>query len=169
MLKHGVYQVLEVFRHSRVGVMVREGAVGLAEKLDNLATELSGKRGGHRPGRAVAGVEHHLERPCQSGHLDIPGDILQVAGYYILCLDHSGRGLRVGLADDMLPYYMLHPLDIFAVDGLFADAHLETVVLRRVVASGYHDAAAHGQGVHRIVLERGRALAEVYAVYAASG
>ena len=59
----GVDQVAQVFRLARVGMVVGEAAIDLAEKLDHLTTKRAENRWSRSAGDAVAGIDHDLHGP----------------------------------------------------------------------------------------------------------
>ena len=68
-------QVLQVLGLARVGMVVGEVAVDLAEQLDHLAAEGAEDAGRRGAGDAVAGVDHDLHR---AGQLDVRHDAVAV-------------------------------------------------------------------------------------------
>ncbi len=72
-----VLKVLHRLGKGRVGVVVRESAVHVAVKLDDLAAELPEDRDGHDTAGAVPGVHDDLELP---GELHVPENIVPVFG-----------------------------------------------------------------------------------------
>ena len=59
----------------RIGVMIGESAVDIAEQLDDLAAQATIELRGHRTGNTIAAVDRDLHRP---GELDVSRDRIQI-------------------------------------------------------------------------------------------
>src|SRR5437667_11310621 len=134
--------------------MVREAAVQVAEELAHPRPEPAVDARRNRARRAVAGVDHDLDLAREASHP--PGDVLLVDGHDGAALDRSPAGLELAGLD--APAQVL---DLPAVQRLLAEAELEAVVVRRVVAAGHLDAAVQVPVEEREVHERRGADADV--------
>ena len=132
-------QVLQILRVRGVRVVVREGAVDVAEQFDDVAAERAVQPRRDRAGHAVAAVDGDLHRPRQ---LHVADDARQVL------LDDLGL-LQFARLTGALEAAVLDPLaqrlDAVAVQRLAGDHHLQAVVLGGVVAAGDFDAGASAE------------------------
>ena len=135
-LEHALAQRLEVLGLDRVGGMVRERAVELAEEHLEVEREPGEDPGHHEPTHAVRGVGHDLQGP-ERGDVDERADVGGELGEEIL-LPHL-----TALLGPLEEPRRDRVLDLGEPGGL-ADgrgagpAELDAVVLRRVVAGGEH-------------------------------
>ncbi|MOA04056.1 hypothetical protein D3C78_1235890 [compost metagenome] len=141
-------QVFKVFRLARVRVVVGEVAIHLAEQWDDFAAQGFDQLRRDNAGSAVAAVHHHLELFRQ---LHVSDDLLEVA-LEDLDLFHTAfaTGQVVGFQASQ------QGLDLFVGQGIASDHDLETVVIRRVVATGEHHAGLAGQDIGSEIQRRGR-------------
>nr|GEU28095.1 hypothetical protein [Tanacetum cinerariifolium] len=134
-------QVLQVFRMGRIGVVIGERAVHFAEQLDHFAAHAAIQVAGKRASHAVAAIDGDLDRTRQ---LDVANDAFQVLGADVMgavVARHGSR--RTVVVDDAL----VQRRDRLTMDGLACEHHLEAVVVRWIVATGYHDARGRAQHV----------------------
>ena len=112
---------------------IRVVPVRLGEELYDVLSQIAEQVGCDRAGGAVAGIEHDLELLLGlhfgEQHLDV-GLLRRLLAPLPLA------GLEVLLADELEQLLNLRP-----VDCLHALAHLEAVVLDRIVTAGDLDAA----------------------------
>jgi len=128
------HQVPHVLLHLRIGEMVGEGAVGLAEELDDLAAQTAQQLGGENPRDPVARVHHHLQRSPQ-GHPG--GDRVPV-----LLARVAGRARAHAPLVVAGPDGGEQPLDLaLGQRGRPRVHHLDPVVRDRIVAAGDGGAA----------------------------
>ena len=59
---HHLHQVLQVVRLARVGMVVGEGAVDVAEQRGDVGADRLQHARAEHAGDAVAGIDHHLQR-----------------------------------------------------------------------------------------------------------
>jgi hypothetical protein len=149
-LGQGADHVAQVLGLARVGVVVGEVAVHLAEELDHLAAQGAEQRGRRGTGHAVAAVHHDLHRPRE---LHVAHDAVAVGGGHVDVAHAPALGALAAVAFDELA----QRLDVVAVDGAATHHHLEAVVVLGVVAARDLDAAVaqrgggevqHGRGDH---------------------
>ena len=153
-LGDGADQGTHVVGDRRVGVVVREAAIRVAEQLAHPRPEPAVDVRRDRARRPVAGVDHDVDRAREAAHP--PGDVVLVDGHDGAALDRPAA--RLQLAGLEAPAQVL---DLLAVEGLLAEAELEAVVVRRVVAAGHLDAAVQVPMEEREVHERCGADADV--------
>ena len=143
-------QVLEVLGNGRIGVVVREGAVRLAEERRHLGAERLEGRDGDHAADAVPAVGDHLDRPLELVAAD---DRLAVALQHRVVGGLLPRPAAPPLGGDDLP----EAEDVLAVEGLAREDHLEAVELGRIVGPGDLDARRRSRA--RTRRSRGRASA----------
>ena len=123
-------EVAQVLGDRRIGMVVREGPVRLAEQRRDLGAEpLEGGDGDEAPG-AVAAVDDHAHRPRQPVAAEDPFAISLVSTDAVARL--PSRTGPPALGDDALPELE----DLLAVEGLPGEDHLEAVELGRIVRPG---------------------------------
>ena len=134
MLTQGHLQVAQVLGLARIGVVVGEMAVDIAEEFDHLAAQGPKNGRGRGTGHAIARIDHDFQGAGQS---DVPHDAVAVRGL------HVGAGLLPPRAQ--VPIFGLddaaQALDFVAMNGSAIEHHLEPVVVFRVVAARDLDAA----------------------------
>ena len=129
----GPNEVAHVVGHRRVGMVIWEAPVHVAEELADARPEPAIDERRHRAGRAVAGVDDHGNRAGERAE-GLP-EIVLVGGHDGTAL----RGSRAGPdATALDPSAQL--LDLLAVERLLTEAHLEAVVVGGVVAPRHLDA-----------------------------
>ncbi|MNM88790.1 hypothetical protein D3C81_1010130 [compost metagenome] len=115
-----------------IGVVVGEVAVDVTEQLGRFAAQATEQVANESAGHAVAGIEGDFHR---AGELDVAEDAVEVL------LAHVDLLVRAGTAGKAAGFDTLaQGLDLFAVDRLAGEDHLEAVVVGGVVAAGDHDA-----------------------------
>ena len=122
-------------------MMVRKPAVDLAEQFAHRAPHAAVQFGGERPWNSVAAVDDDSHRPRQ---LHIAENALQIALANIHLAVSAVAGCEY-FAFDALPQL----LDGLTGKRLAGDHHLQSVVVRRIVTAGDHDAGAGLQFVRR--------------------
>ena len=132
-----------------VGMVVGEGAVDRAEQLDHLAADRAEQRRRVRPRHPVAAVDRDLHRARQTNVADDPVDIALRKRLFAQTAALCGIDLGQPALD-----LLRQALDRVAVDGLAAHHHLQTVVVRRVVAAGDGDARSGAELVGAVVDHR---------------
>ena len=155
------YELGEVLRHGRVGMVGREGPVdGLVQQ--HVPARQSRREPRHdAPGRAVAGVPADAEPRAGASLLGKARDIGVLdsdLGDRAPALDKVTRG---GERPE-------RP-DAFAEKGFARHHHLEAVIVRRVVRAGDHDARVEAQMVHGEIEHRRRPEADAGHVDAGGG
>ncbi|MNT39027.1 hypothetical protein D3C72_1752430 [compost metagenome] len=122
-----------------IRVVVREIAVHVAEQLSHLAAQATEQVTHEGAGHAVAGIQGNLHR---TGQLDVADDAVEVLLAHIDLLVGAGTAAELAGFDPLA-----QRLDLLAIDRLAGQHHLETVVVRRVVAAGDHDAGGRADAV----------------------
>ena len=145
-------EVHDVGRVERVGLVVGEGAVELEVHRDQVEGQAV-EHGGHGvPAHAVARVDHDLQG-ADGGEVDQGQEMGRVVGQRVALDDRArlrGRGRRA------LPRPLLDQRADLGEAGVLADrrralaAHLDAVVLGRVVRGGEHG-ARQVEGAGRVV------------------
>ena len=135
-------QVAQVLGDGRVGMMVREGAVRLAEERRHLGAELAERLDRDDAARAIAAIDHHAHRSLEL--------VPRHDGVAIARQDGAVGGLAPAaaapaLGDDRFP----ERDDVVAVHRAAGEHHLEAVELGRVVRAGHLAAAVDLQFLHR--------------------
>ncbi len=141
-------QVLEILGMRGVRVVVREGAIDVAEQFDDVAAERAVQPRRDRATDAIAAVDRDLHRP---GQLHVADDTRQVL------LDHLGLpqlARLIGALEAAVLDPLAQRLDPIAVQRLAGDHHLQAVVFGGVVAAGDLDAGAGSQEVRGEVEDR---------------
>jgi hypothetical protein len=146
---HRRADVAQVLPLERVGLVIREGTVGLeVETLDLQVEALQQGIQAHRR-HAVAAVDGHAESWPSRGQ---PQDVLHVASAQVLLAEATPRAGRRSLGrrqalDLLQPARLTHRDRVLAAD-------LEPVVLGWVVGGGEHDATVGAQSVDGVVEHR---------------
>ena len=156
-------QILQVFRFGRVGMVVRESAVHLAEQFDYFVAQRAVERACKRAAHAVAGVDDDFHRAFE---FDVSDDVVAVFCGNIFC-GNAAFGCRLGEAvgfDGGQEF-----LNDRTGQRVAAEHHFEAVVIGRVVAAGNHYAAAAAFVDGGIVEHRGGNHADVEHVDTAVG
>ncbi len=150
-------QVLQVVGIGRVGMMIREMAVDLAEQFTHRAAKRPEQRRRHGTGHAVAAIDGHVHRPRK---LHVGDDALEVARHEIhravaapALGRHRAQFSRLDAASQRL--------DRLAMQRIAGNDHLQAVVLRRIVAAGDGHARPGPQLEGRVIDERRRHHADV--------
>ncbi len=139
-------ELRQVRRDRRVGMMRGETAVDRPVQDDMPARQPPRHRGDHLAGGAVARVPDHGQvarppvagqEPRHIGGLDVDVDRMAVAGDPV-----AGRRQRPETGD------------IVAPEGGLAEHHLETVMVRRIMRAGDHDAGIRLQRMDRVIQRR---------------
>ena len=146
VLLHRGDQELEVLGDRRIRVVVGEPSIGIAEQLDHVVAHRLQQRDGGDSAHAVARVDHHLHSLAAHLHrrlaeVEVGGDDVEEAD-----VAFAIRLLEVARFDQLAQL-----LNHLAVERGVPGAHLEAVVLRRVVAAGDHRQPVDRQGVRRVV------------------
>ena len=162
-LLHATDEGVEVLRDGRVGVVVRERPVHVAE--EGVGGEAHGAQRGEaeRAARAVAGVDDEGEGPFEGDGR--PRCAPRSAGATSDRFDLAGARRAEARCRDELA----ESLDVLAEEARLAPHHLEAVVLGGVVAPGDHDTAVDFERVDGEVEERRRSDADVDDVGALRG
>ncbi len=152
LLRDETLRILEVFRHRGIGVVVGERPVDFRIEREVLARQSSDQlsaRGRQprylHPSRSAAnpaGVGY----PVESGHQPVDVGVEHLQGF-----DFSGA-----VAPGALGGQPADSLDILAEERAALEHHLETVVIRRVMAAGDLDTAIHFLGRSFGVVEHRR-------------
>jgi hypothetical protein len=143
----------QVARHRRIGRVIWESRVELAEQRHHVAAKLLQQLDRYHRGRAVAAVDNDLE-PAIDQHIVAHG--AQVIGVDL--------GLPVSalpLAEALLEDAGAQRRDPLAAQRLPGEHDLESVVLRGVVAAGDHDTALGAEVITGVVQHRGRHSADI--------
>ena len=156
-------EVLEIFGDRRIGMVIRERAVALAEQPAALNAEaLEQLRRDERTGAVAAVVDDFdlaLERTDLGDHVvDVPRDD-RLIPHAALLVGGLGRLLR----------QRVEMLNVLAVHRALLERELEPVVLGRIMRAGDLDSADDRQMMQRPVVERGRYDADVDHVDARCG
>ena len=128
-------------------MMIRKAAVHLEEQLDRLDVQFLEHAVKHRPGGAVARIEHYLHA---AGKLKLRRDLVDIRRRRIDLFHRSGPAFKI------VPLYQLqYLLDLFAVQRSRSAHRFDAVVLGRIVAASDHDSAG-GLKMHHGVIEQRR-------------
>ncbi len=127
-------QILKILRLRRIGVMIGEVPVDVAEKFRHRATQPAEKFGRVGAGDAVAAVDRDLH---PSRDPQVSDDAVQVRS----CDVRAARVAAGAVAEIACLDPRLDRLDLVAGERVPGDDHFESVVVRRIVAAGNHDAA----------------------------
>jgi hypothetical protein len=144
-------QVLQVLRDGGIGVVIGEGAVALGEQPGPLDPQGREQLRGHQRAGAVAAiVDHPQRRPVGVPHRpDARGDVGHVPVDDRRLAHGAGAGGEVRRHDQPVQL-----LDLLPVQRGRADAHLEAVVLGRIVRPGDLDPRHHRLMVEGPVQQR---------------
>src|SRR5882762_6167925 len=138
---HQGYQVLEVLRVGRIGMMIGKAAIDLAVELQHFAAESAIELARRGTGDAVTAVDrdfHGTRRPY------VGGDAIQI-GFADVDTTVPPRAASELAGLDPLA----QPLHFLARESGSRKDHLQSVVLRRIVAARDCDRAAAAQFVRR--------------------
>ncbi len=149
---HPRLERLQVLGHGRIGVVVRERPVDVAEQRIRRKTKGPQRRDAERPGRPVARVDDDPQiRPRHARRRLHARDVLRRHVARLDAAPGHARGV-VGARLDAVREL----LDVRAEERSLSAHHLEAVVGRRVVARGDHHRPVRPQVVRREVEERRR-------------
>jgi hypothetical protein len=119
-------QVDEVRRHGRIGMVVGECAVGLAEERGYVGPEGAKRLDCDQAAHAVPAVHHHPDGPGQP----VPRD----NGFPVPGEHRSVRRLAAGSGAPLLERDgLVEPQDLFAVDRFAREHRLESIELGGIV------------------------------------
>src|SRR5215471_3117683 len=141
-----MHEILQILRLRGIRVMVRKAPVDLAEELGDPTSQAAEKLRRIRARHPVAAIDGDLQRSCK---LDVAGDPLEVRRRDVgipVCPAAAPQIARVDAP--------LERLDIVAGKRVAGHYHLETVVVGRVVTSGYRDAGLSAELVAREIAHR---------------
>src|SRR6185503_10261480 len=138
MLAYRRDQVLQIGLFQWVGVVVGKPAVWLKIKRDHVAANRLEATQPERASRAVAAIEHNLDRPVE---LEMTRDILHVCLGDVELLVAARAACEIAAIGDSLNLLDLLAGERLTTIALVGLAQLETVELGRVMASRYHRAA----------------------------
>src|SRR6266699_3563163 len=160
VLFHGGDEILDVFRDSRIRVVIRKRAVALAEQKARLDAELRKELWRNKGARSVATIEndHQVAREFP----DVCRNVVDVAVDDLLVAKRALPAWEFARDSELIEV-----LYISAVNGAGCETKLESVVLGRIVGAGDLDSADHIQIVLGPVGERGRNDSDVHHVDAA--
>src|SRR4051812_854211 len=143
-------QISQILRDSGIGMMVREGAVEVAEQLDHFVPEGSEEPRPDDPAGAIAGIDDDSE--LAGGLAKRLRDEVEVGGRNVVLelatLSRARPGLRVDVSLECLHLRTRH--------GALSDPNLEAVVFGWIVRAGDHAEAIDRERVRGEVGERSR-------------
>src|SRR6266480_6558941 len=144
---HQGYQVLEVLRVGRIGMMIGKAAIDLAIELQHFAAESAVELARRGAGDAVTAVDRDFHRTHEPY---VGGNSIQI-GFADVRMAVPPRAASKLTGLDPLA----QPLDILARESGSRKYHLQPVVLGRIVAARDRDCAAATEMVRGEISDRG--------------
>jgi hypothetical protein len=131
VFSNGGYRVLHILDDRRIRVVVREAAVGLAKQLDDFAAQIPVKRRCNEAAHSISRIDNDLQ--LLRTDFDVTRDMGLVSVHYV-----EGGALPFTAGELSTGRVRLYFPDGLSEDGALAEAYLETIVVGRIVAPGYH-------------------------------